>query len=182
MRTEEQLKWERRSRRFWLVLALFYTIPAIISLFPLQHLGWLDVPRSWQGRTALWGAATFFWLLYVTRPRIRGQASLAAILFMISPILILHYLSLLWGAFLFWCMAAILIVHHFTRPRRRTAALTAAISMTALPILFLLYPILTGTHNALSREQAPFWAIAAVMWSQYFRLRRKANVGEDPEC
>lgn len=93
MRTEEQLKWERRSRRFWLVLALFYTIPAIISLFPLQHLGWLDVPRSWQGRTALWGAATFFWLLYVTRPRIRGQASLAAILFTISPILILHYLS-----------------------------------------------------------------------------------------
>lgn len=179
MKTEDEMSWERRMRLFWLVLALFYTIPAVISLFPVQHLGWLDVPRTWQARIALWGVATFFWLLYITRLRLRRQASPVAILFAISPIFMLHYISLLWGGVLFWCIAAVIVVQHFARPGRRTAALIAAISMTVLPILFLVYTKLIGTSNILSRDQAPFWAIAAVMWAQYFQLRRK---GEDSEC
>lgn len=184
MEIDEQLTWQRRFRRFWFVLALFYTIPAIISLFPsrfyVQHLGWLDVPRAWEARIALWGVATFFWILYVTRLCLRRQASPVAILFAISPIFMLHYISFLWGGVLFWCMAAILLIHHFARPRRRTAALAVAIFMTALPVLFVAYAKLTGTPNSLSRAQASFWAIAAVMWAQYFRLRR-IPAGED-EC
>lgn len=181
MKTEEQLRWERRLRLIWLVLAVFYTIPAIISLFPVQHLGWLDVPRTWEAGISLWGVATFFWLLYITRLRLRRQASPVAILFAMSPIFMLHYISFLWGGVLFWCISAIIVVHHFARPRRRTAALTAAISMTALPILFLVYAKLTGTPDILSRAQASFWAIAAVMWAQYFRLRRKTTA-EEEEC
>lgn len=185
MKTAEQLTWERRFRLFWLVLALFYTIPAIISLFPslfyVQHLGWLHVPRTWQARMALWGVATFFWLLYTTRIRLRRQASPVAILFAMSPIFMLHYISFLWGGVLFWCIAAMIVVHRFARPRRHTAALAAAISMTALPILFLLYAKLTHAPDILSATQASFWAIAGVMWAQYFRLRR-TPLGDDNEC
>lgn len=181
MKTEAQLDGERRSRWFWLVLAVFYTMPAIISLVPVPHLRRLDVPRTWQARLALWGVATFFWLLYITRLHLRRQASPVAILFLISPIFMLHYIGFLWSAFFFWCLIAVLVIHHFTRPRRRTAALTAAIFMTALPILSLVYTKLTHTSNILSGAQAPLWAIAAVMWGQYFQLRRKTSADEE-EC
>lgn len=181
MKTEEQLTWERHWRWLWLVLALLYTLPAIISLFPAQHFGWLDVPRTWEARMALWGVATFFWLLYVTRLPLRRHAAPVAILLAMSPIFMLHYISFLWGGVLFWCISAIIVVHHFARPRRRTAALAAATSMTALPILFLVYAKLTHTPDILSATQVSFWAIAGVMWAQYFRLRR-TPLGDDNEC
>jgi hypothetical protein len=182
MKTEAELAWGKLSRWFWLVVALLYTIPAIISLFPAQDLGWLDVPRTWEARIAIWGFAMFFWVLYVTHPRPRGRAAASAlgpILLAIFTPLILHYLGFLWSAVLFWSLAALLLVHHFTRPRRRTVALTAAIFMTALPIVFLACSRLTGSPAILRSVQAPLWAIAAVMWTQHFRLRRNAKANPD---
>ena len=173
-------------------LALFFTLAPLAFVYSKGHLAWMMVRNQPWDAAIYWLAAALFWALYFVRPRHRTTLLMGAIVLSVMPLLMLHgswgaeshvkgYLGMLFSAVFFWCLAAILVVLYFAHARRRTCVLTFAIFATAFPIPFLLYSLLTGTPNILSREHSVLWAIAAVMWIQYFRLRRKANAGEE-EC
>lgn len=173
-------------------LALVFTLVPLAFVYSKGHFVWIMVRNAPWDAGVYWLAAALFWALYLARPRHRTGLLMTAIFFAVTPLLTLHgswgaeshvknYLGLLWWAVFLWCMAAIFVVMYFAGARRRTAVLTLAIFTTAFPIPFLVYSLLTGTPDILRTEQAPLWGIAAVMWFQYFRLRRKANAGEE-EC
>jgi hypothetical protein len=179
-------------------LALFFTLVPLAFVYSKGHLAWMMVRNEPWEAAVYWLAATLFWVLYFVRPRHRTGLLMISIFLTVVPLLTLHglwgaeshvkdYLSLLWGAVFFWCIAAVLVVLYFARARRRTTVLSLAIFTTAFPIPFWVYSILTGTPNILSREHSALWAIAAVMWVQYFWLRRKAKAKananvDDEEC
>ena len=173
-------------------LALFFTLVPLAFIYSKGHLTWIMVRNAPWDAGVYWLAAALFWLLYFVRPRHRTALPMIAIFFAVIPLLMLHgswgaeshvkgYLGLLWWAIFLWCMAVVLVINFFARARRRTTVLTFAISITAFPFPFVLYSVFTGTANILCGKQWPLWGVAAVMWIQYFRLRRKANVDDD-EC
>jgi heme/copper-type cytochrome/quinol oxidase subunit 4 len=177
-------------------LALFFTFAPLAFVYSKGHLEWMMVRNQPWGAAIYWLAAAMFWILYIARPRQRTASLVAAIFFVIMPVLILHgtrgaqshvkdYLTVLIWAVFFWCMAAILVAQYFARARRRTSVLTFAIFATAFPIPFWVYSILTSTPTILSSEHLMVWVIAAVMWIQYFWLRRKAKANanaDEEEC
>lgn len=177
-------------------LAFFFTLVPLAFVYSKGHLAWMMVRNQPWDAAIYWLAAALFWMLYLARPRHRTTMLMGAIFITVIPLVMLHgswgaeshvkgYLGMLLVAVFFWCLAAILVTLYFVRARRRTAVLMVAIFTTAFPIPFWVYSTLTGTPKILSREQWPLWAMGAVMWIQYFWLRRKAKANanaDEEEC
>lgn len=67
-REMQGIAWQLRSRRVWLLMALFLTLWPLASLTGSQLAAWVGGPHTWAGRSAYLGAAVYFWLLYLLRP------------------------------------------------------------------------------------------------------------------
>ncbi len=71
-REMQRIGWELRSRRGWLVLAVFTTLYPFLPLVSGQLDAWLGAPHTWGGRITFWSIAAFLWLLYIIRPARRN--------------------------------------------------------------------------------------------------------------
>lgn len=58
---------EVRTRKVWLVIALYYTFLPFLPLVSRQLAQWLGGPHTWGGRIVVWAIAAFFWILYAMR-------------------------------------------------------------------------------------------------------------------
>src|SRR6185437_3544510 len=80
-----------------------------------------------------------------------------------------------WDAAFYWSIGAFLWFHYFARLSRRTGSLVFAIFLTLFPLRYALhyfFPSAPGLTNNIG-EVAVLWITAAILWFQYFRLRRR---------
>ncbi|HEX5422137.1 MAG TPA: hypothetical protein VFW94_01195 [Candidatus Acidoferrales bacterium] len=63
----QRVAWEVRTRKVWLVMALYYTFLPFLPLVSTQLASWVGGPHTLGGRIVDWTAAIFFWILYVLR-------------------------------------------------------------------------------------------------------------------
>jgi hypothetical protein len=168
-------------------LALFFSLVPLAFVFSKGHFVWIMARNAPWASAVYWLAAAFFWLLYFARPRRRLALLMAAILFAVMPLLLLHDAKAraesLATALFFWCAAALLVIQFLARWRIRTFMLIFAIFNTVFPIPFLLF--WHSNSGILSGDGGISWIVAVVAWFQYFRLRRKAKANanaDEEEC
>lgn len=165
-------------------LALFFTLAPLAFVYSKGHFVWIMARNAPWEAGMYWLCAALFWVLYLVRPHRRTASLVTAIFFIVIPLLLLHGAKspsdVIWAVIFIWCAAALSLVQFFGRLRRRTTVLMFAIFTTAYPIPFLLYSALTGNRNIMNGMEV-FVVLPVIMWTQYFWLRRKANVNED-EC
>ncbi len=82
-RNLEHIGWELRSRRVWLVMALYFTLLPLVPRAGGELAGWIGRPHTWGGRVADLACAAFFWLIYITRMS-RRKVVLAGAIFVSS--------------------------------------------------------------------------------------------------
>ena len=86
-RNLEHIGWELRSRRVWLVMALYFTLLPLVPRAGGELAGWIGGPHTWGGRVADLACAAFFWLVYITRMS-RRKVVLAGAIFVTSAALV----------------------------------------------------------------------------------------------
>jgi len=80
-----------------------------------------------------------------------------------------------WDAAFYWIFATLFWFYYLARLSRRTGSLVFAIFLTLLPLRYALhhfFPSAPGLTNNIG-EVAVLWITAAILWFQYFRLRRR---------
>lgn len=85
-RNLEHIGWELRSRRVWLVMALYFTLLPLVPRVGGELARWIGGPQTWGGRVADLACAAFFWLLYIMRFS-RRNVALAGAIFVTSAAL-----------------------------------------------------------------------------------------------
>lgn len=177
-------------------MALFFTLAPLAFVYSRGHLVWMMLRNDPWTAAFYWGFALMMWVVYFARARHRTFVlAVASFVTVFSLLDILHYvfgggprlsakehLALVWEMTAFGGVAALCWVQFFARIRRHVAALLFAIFLTLMPLPFLLYALLGGGPKIGTAAPVIIWCIAAVMWGQHFRLRRKAQAGEDLEC
>lgn len=80
-----------------------------------------------------------------------------------------------WDAAFYWTWGALLWFHYFARLSRRTGSLVFAIVLTLFPLRYALHHFFPSAPELTNNigEVAVLWITAAVLWFQYFRLRRR---------
>lgn len=178
-------------------LALFFTLAPLAFVYSKGHLVWVMARNEPWDAAFYWGFAVVMWVVYFARARHRTFVlAVATFLTLFLLLDILHHvfgggpqlsakehLGLVWEMTAFGGVAALCWIQYFARMRRHVAALLFAIFATLMPLPFLFYHLFSGGPNVFGTgAPAIIWVVAAVIWFQYFRLRRKAKAGEDSEC
>ncbi|HLW81753.1 MAG TPA: hypothetical protein VKS20_06905 [Candidatus Acidoferrales bacterium] len=186
-----RVQHEVRRRKIMFGLALFFTLVPLAFFYSKGHWVWIVREAPWDA-AFFWSWGALLWFLYFTRLPRRAVSLVIAIFFTLFPFA-LHYAfpggpgvyteSLSnWVSPFLWGVAALVWFAYFARPRRRTVILVFAIFLTLFPLPFILYSLFVGGSHLWLNWGNPgfFWTMAAFIWLQYFRRRRKGNV--DGEC
>lgn len=177
-------------------MALFFTLAPLAFVYSKGHFVWLMLRNDPWTAAFYWGFAVMLWVVYFARARHRTFVLAVASFVTVFCLLdILHYVfgggprlsakehvALVWEMTAFGGVAALCWIQFFARIRRHVAALLFSIFLTLMPVPFFLYHSFGGGPSIGTAAPGIIWCVAAVMWAQYFRLRRKAKAGEDLEC
>jgi heme/copper-type cytochrome/quinol oxidase subunit 4 len=167
-------------------LALFFTLAPLAFVYSKGHITWMMFRNEPWDAGFYWSFGAFLWVVYFARLSQRTISLVAAIFFALFPA-VMHfafpggphiYTKAIpnWTVAFLWGVAVLAFLQFLFRLRRRTASLLFAIFLTVFPLSVMLYSVLTGSNVIMGwGNPAFFWTLAAFLWFQYFRLRRKPD-------